>query len=206
MLSSGDWPDILGYFKNHRGKTSNKAGQTGRKGGIQARIEPGWEQVYEDAKRVVYFIIDSMKNSSGMFLIFLCIMLILAAGCTSPATTNTAPVAVRTPIPTAAAQQEPVRQETVASDSSAPEKKYKSSTGTSEHLKISGANDENRGFFVTVEEGYTITASYPKTGVFIVHITDSSGKNEEYVFNEMGSGSCTGRKIVKLPKVNISLR
>jgi hypothetical protein len=138
-----------------------------------------------------------MKNSSGMVLIFLCIMLILAAGCTSPATSNTAPVAVRTPIPTAAAQQEPVRQETIASDSSVPEK-TQSSTGTSEHLKISGANDENRGFSVTGEAGYTITASYPGTGVFIVHITDSSGKIEEYVFNEMGSGSYTGRKIVKL--------
>ena len=133
-----------------------------------------------------------------MVLIFLCIVLVLAAGCTSPAATNTEPVAVTTPIPSAATQQEPVRQETVASDSSAPEKKYKSSSGTSEPLKISGANDENRGFSVTREEGYTITASYPGTGVFIVHITDSSGKIEEYVFNEMGSGSYTGRKIVRL--------
>jgi len=132
-----------------------------------------------------------------MVLIFLCIVLVLAAGCTSPAATNTEPVAVTTPIPSAATQQEPVRQEGIASDSPAPEK-TKSSSGASEPLKISGANDENRGFSVTREEGYTITASYPGTGVFIVHITDSSGKIEEYVFNEMGSGSYTGRKIVRL--------
>ncbi|MDO9033846.1 MAG: hypothetical protein Q7U51_01405 [Methanoregula sp.] len=93
-----------------------------------------------------------------MVLIFLYIVLILAAGCTSPATTNTEQVAVSTPIPSAAAQQEPVRQEEIASDSSAPEK-TKSSSGTSEPLKISGSNDENRGFSVTREKGYTITAS-----------------------------------------------
>ena len=52
-----DLPDILGYFKNHRGKTPNKAGQKGWKGAIQARIGPGWEQVYEDAKSVVSFIL-----------------------------------------------------------------------------------------------------------------------------------------------------
>ena len=74
--------------------------------------------------------------------------------------------------------------------------KTQSPTGTSDSLKYSGSGDDTRGFSVTNGGGFLITGSHFGSRNFIVHITDSNGEIEEFVFNEIGSYS--GKKIVHL--------
>jgi len=73
---------------------------------------------------------------------------------------------------------------------------YSSQSSLSGSTHFSGYGDDTRGFSVTRGGGFIITGSYSGDSNFIVHITDSNGNIEEFVFNEIGT--YTGRKIVRL--------
>jgi hypothetical protein len=73
---------------------------------------------------------------------------------------------------------------------------YSSPSSSSGSAHLSGSGDDTRSFSVTGGGGFLITGSYSGLHNFIVHIADSRGNIEEFVFNEIGSYS--GRKIVNL--------
>jgi hypothetical protein len=70
------------------------------------------------------------------------------------------------------------------------------SSGSSSPLTLSGSGDDTRSFSVTGGGGFLVTGSYSGAHNFIVHIVDSRGEVEVFVFNEIGSYS--GRKIIQL--------
>jgi len=72
---------------------------------------------------------------------------------------------------------------------------YSSSTN-SKSLQYSGSGDDTQSFTVSGGGGFIVSGSYTGSGNFIVHITDSYGNVQEFVFNEIGSYS--GKKIVHL--------
>ena len=84
----------------------------------------------------------------------------------------------------------------IATESPTSSKTISSSASTSKSLSYSGKGDDIRAFSVTGGGGFVISGTNSGDSNFIVHITDSSGDIEEFVFNEIGPYS--GKKIIHL--------
>jgi len=63
-------------------------------------------------------------------------------------------------------------------------------------LKYTGSGDDIRSFSVTSGGGFIVSGTNSGNSNFIVHITDTSGSVEDFVFNEIGPYS--GKKIIRI--------